>query len=930
MSPSHRSQQPAAGRLYMTALALVVVGIVTVSGSALYVTAGGNLFGMGAATFGIVAHQVDDTEATLQRARQAAWSGRHAAAIAAYDTVMARRPTDRDVALERARVLAWAGRYGEAADALGPLPALPGDPSDVAAAVQRARYLWWADRAREADSLLSVVLTEHPDVAEAVELQALIRPSVEPALEVTKRWVTEQPEDPWSNLWLARALVANGRSGEALAPYRQAMAEPGTVGPDILLEAAGVALGVDSLAFAGRALERYLRDVDPPDWQTRLRLARAYSWSGRYTAADGQYRIVLEQAPSAAVRLELARMLAGAGRYDAAAAELGALLGTSESVELLAELARVRMLAARFGEAADLLARALEQLPEDQAVRLERARYLWWAGRMEAADAELTRLLAAVPDHAEALALRDEVRPGIDPSVQLALAWLAEQDSRANRLLVARALVQANRHAEALEHYAAALADATDRELVIEAADVADAAGAPDRMIDILERHLAAADAPAADMRLRLARSLAWAGRHDDAARMYGDYLAARPEDAGARFERARQLAWGDSAGHAEAGAELTRLVAAEPAHAEALKLLGDLARWRGEYDVALDRYRRAAAADPSLDSLEEGVRLALELRAAQLAPQDATVVAWAVELDAFTDTEGFDWVGSSIRREWRFGESALTVRLGQGYSRGRPLAGADLGAMGLGAVLGGRLAVAPGLSLLGELGAMSYQDIDAFVTWGAGMEYEDETAWGRLRYGRSPAVREAATMAALQAGAIMDRLHVEGSRDLGRWHAATDLQLQRFGADAGSADRYAAMVRVDRELGETGVAMGGIVRGIFATDRAPSTTQWGRLYWTPDHYVAPALSVRYGATIAEGVWLGLRAAPGIAFIDEGEDGVARYTSGRTAILETGATVGYRNGPWSVELSGDWGGALPDGYHASSLRFQLARLGGPR
>jgi hypothetical protein len=184
--------------------------------------------------------------------------------------------------------------------------------------------------------------------------------------------------------------------------------------------------------------------------------------------------------------------------------------------------------------------------------------------------------------------------------------------------------------------------------------------------------------------------------------------------------------------------------------------------------------------------------------------------------------------------------------------------------------------------------------------------------------------------MAALQAGAVMDRLHAEGSRTMGRWHAATDLQLQRFGADAGSADRYAAMVRVDRQLGETGVAMGGIVRGIFATDRAPSLADWGRLYWTPDHYVAPALSVRYGATIAEGVWLGLRAAPGVAFIQEGEDGLARYASGRTAILETGATVGYRNGPWSAELSGDWGGALPDGYHASSLRFQLSRLGGPR
>jgi hypothetical protein len=61
---------------------------VTVSGSALYVTAGGNLFGMGAATFGIGGRRSPTATTTLQRARQAAWAGRTRPAIAAYDSVL--------------------------------------------------------------------------------------------------------------------------------------------------------------------------------------------------------------------------------------------------------------------------------------------------------------------------------------------------------------------------------------------------------------------------------------------------------------------------------------------------------------------------------------------------------------------------------------------------------------------------------------------------------------------------------------------------------------------------------------------------------------------------------------------------------------------------------------------------------------------------
>jgi hypothetical protein len=724
-----------------------------------------------------------------------------------------------------------------------------------------------------------VIRAAHPEVAEAAELQALIRPSVEPALDVAQRWVAERPDDPWSNLWLARALVGEGRSAESLPHYRRALGAPGTVDPEVLLEVAGVALGADSLALAGQILERYLRDVDPPDHQTRLRLARAYSWSGRYTAAEQQYRMVLERSPEPAVRLELARMLASAGRHDAAAAELERLMAAGRSVELVREMVRVRALAGRYGDAADELARLLEARPDDHSARLERARYLWWAGRLEDADAELTRILAAEPDHAAALSLRADVRPGIDPSVDIARTWLAEADTRANRLLLARALVKAERLEEALEHYDVVLAApsaAADRELVVEAADVADAAGEPGRVIEILERHVAAVDRPEPAMRLRLARALAWADRPADAAVAYALYLVDVPGDLDARMERARQLAWADTASWGQARGELERVIAADPARADAIKLLGDLDRWSGDPDTALEHYRQAQALDPSVESLTDGIRPSRCRRSGRRSAPSSTPSSWPCgtpptwpgppELDAFTDTEGFDWIGSTLGREWHFGESALAVRLAQGWSRGRHLdgiGGAGTGSLGLGAVLAGRLAVAPGWALLGELGAMSYDDIDAFATWGGGIEFADDLSLARLRFGRTPAVREAATRAALQAGAVMDRVHLEGSRFMGPWRVATDLQLQRFRADLGDADRYAGMLVVDRKLGASGIAIGPMVRAIASPHDAPFLADWGRLYWTPDYYLAPALSIRYGGQVADGLWLGLRAAPG-------------------------------------------------------------------
>lgn len=935
----------------MTALILIVVGVAAAS---LFVATGGSLLGRGPGIFGIGGDR-EAVAATLRLARQEARQGEYERALARFDTVVSVLPEDRRLAVERAQVLGWAQRYGEAADALAAVE----DPADVETLMERARYLWWAGRPLEADRVLSAVLARHPELAEARELQALVRPSVEPDVAVARRWLQERPDDPFARLWLARALVQSGDLASALTNYRQVASEDAAVEPDVLLEAAGVALALDSLAEASEYFRRYLDDVDPTDTVTRLRLARAYRWSGRWTAAEAEYRAVLAAEEAPAVRLELARMLAIAGRYDAAAGEylqvlalrptapvrrelamalarqgrygaalreMALALGPTPDPDALLAKAELLALLERYGEAADALGEVLEQRPQASGLRLERSRYLWWAGRLDEADEELTRLLASGAGDTEAKELLETIREGIDPSVEQAKRWLALEDTPRYRLLLARTLVADERYGEALPHYRVALEDTATRALVLEAAGAAEAADSLDTALSFLEAW--GADESDPELLLRRARLVAWASRPAEAAALYGRYLAAVPADTAARFERAQQLAWQDSTAWDSATAELERVLAAAPEHGGALKLLGDLNRWQGRPDEALAYYRRAQAVAPDQDGLDEGIDAAQALAKAN-APRDPNHIPWTLSVDAFHDSEAFGWIASDARRSWKLDRATtLGLQVGQRYGSGQALGGLHDGAVGLDASLVGRLRFTPHVTAEVAAGVSSYATVGQFATWAASAEYSDPAVFVRLLYEHTPAVREATTMAALLAETSLNRLLLRTRYGSGAWLAAADVQLQSFRADAGTTNRYAGMFRVDRAVGTSGWRAGTLVRAIFATELAPTYPDWGPLLWAPVRYVAPALSVSYGAPVGQHWWLGFRANPGYAFIEERASGLARYPSGETVILETGGTVGYTSGPWSFGLSGDWGGALPDGYRASVLRLDVSWIGG--
>lgn len=86
------------------------------------------------------ASAADSLEAAVRQARDLAWAGRHADAIAAYDRVLAATPAHREATLGRAITLAWADRHGEALLALRALQQrAPGRDADRAI----ARVLAW-------------------------------------------------------------------------------------------------------------------------------------------------------------------------------------------------------------------------------------------------------------------------------------------------------------------------------------------------------------------------------------------------------------------------------------------------------------------------------------------------------------------------------------------------------------------------------------------------------------------------------------------------------------------------------------------------------------------------------------------------------------------------------------------------------------------
>jgi Flp pilus assembly protein TadD len=651
------------------------------------------------------------------------------------------------------------------------------------------------------------------------------------------------------------------------------------------MKAAGEPSAVDTLALL---LDRAREEAAKKEWESALSI---YD------------RLIAQQPANISLLVERARVLGWSGDYDGAAAALA-------------------VVNARGGPDPDLL--------------LERARYLWWAGNYEEAAIAASAVLRLRPGDQEARTLQADARAAQLPSAEVARRWLIEQETPLTHLWLARALAREGNVAEALDHYRTAAGSGLFGDSIfLEYASMALTADSPRVAATALEQYLYLYQPQDRQARIQLARAYAWAELTDKALATYADLLAVE-DDPTLRFERAQLLAWNGRERDAER--ELLLVLETELDHAGALRLLGDLAFWRGDTSLALSRYRRAHALAPQLEGLTVALATAeareLEEQEAEL--HEAGAVRWLTEpwritAEAFGDSEDFFWFGSPARKDWGDAGRSLGFVVRQGYSDGPRLVGGGFRSTGFGAQIEGRARL--GARLIGRagLGILDYSDVGSFATWALGLELRDgHGGMTALGYERQPAVRAALTAASLGAETIADQLKLTHARPLGAGSFGGEALVERFDSGLGTTTRYAGSLVVTHPLA-AGLTAGALVRALSASDASPVLTDWGTLYWAPRYFIMPGVQLGYGTEFGEGWTLGLRVTPGVAFIDERHGGIQRFGTDRTTLLETGLDLGYQAGSWHFLVGGDWGGALSSGYRAAALRIQITPvMGGKR
>jgi Tfp pilus assembly protein PilF len=612
-----------------------------------------------------------------------------------------------------------------------------------------------------------------------------------------------------------------------------------------------------------------------------------------------------------------ARGLSAAGRWAEALAAYDALARTHPALEVVAlERARVLAWSGDAAGAGAALAAVAARRPGDAALRLEAARDYWWASRAEEADSLAGEAIRIAPADTAARALRARVRRAAQPSLATATRWWRENDGPTENLQLARALERERRYAPALRHFRAALRDpAAPDSLPLELASAALSADSPAVAAEGYARWLRAHPRDRATT-LALAHARVWSGDYAAAIPVYEELLAGR-DDPRLRVELAQAQVWGGREAAAEGN--LRSLVAADSSDPAAFRLLGDLAKWRGDWAAAGAAYRRAQLLDPAAPGLAVAIadadaRAAEAARAALPAPPTGE---GRVAVESFGDNLDFRWTRLRGTRHWETRGGTLDAEVESETGAGAP--GAAGGASGYGLTLRAGRPVAAGWRGSVEAGGRTYPGEHAFATWGAALRREAPEGRGAaLEYLRAPAFQRTSTFAALRAGAVSDLLRASTSRKAGGMGAWAQVEAERLHAPAGTTRRLAGSAALTRPLGvgwEAVASVGAVTTG----GDVPSLPDGRALWWTPAWYVGPQAGVGYRRRLG-GAWTaGARATPGWAWVRERGTGLSRFPSSSFATLGAQVDAAYRDGRWSAAGSAAWDGALGRGYRSLGL-----------
>lgn len=358
----------------------------------------------------------------------------------------------------------------------------------------------------------------------------------------------------------------------------------------------------------------------------RLRQARALSRAGDYYRAERIYKDLLREQSDPEIQLEYGRMLSWMGTSAAAVKTLTAAYEANRSdedtvialanarawsgdrsgaIELLIEFNNAnpgalesRRLLAEMQESAELRlersARMIDAEPYNLALRAERARLLFDAGRYAGALREIEFIRKHSDERIEGL---DELHAQATQRRKEAIAALDEQ----------------RRELDSVQSTASAGQSAE----VLDLAKAYSSHAAYSQAIDLYERYLRQYPDDT-NARIAYARVLSWDRRYGAAQRQYEIVLREMPERSDLRFEYAQTLSYDANFVPAlHAFSDLTDLSDTESAHlypdvpVKAYYNLGQIYRWHGWNDTAVDVQNRALALEPNFSAAREELSLA-------------------------------------------------------------------------------------------------------------------------------------------------------------------------------------------------------------------------------------------------------------------------------------------------------------------------------
>lgn len=585
---------------------------------------------------------------------------------------------------------------------------------------------------------------------------------------------------------------------------------------------------------------------------------------------------------------------------------------------LLIERASVLASFGEHAEAAALLRAALPRFRGDRELGMLAAQNAWWAQQPFVADSLLENVFGLDSADADAKRLRRTIRSSVEAPLTVAERWARESADARLQLGYARALVRAQRFGASIAPYRLALADPAVRtdSLLLEAASAATAADSVQALEELTERYLARRPADTEAL-LRLARAYSWRGDYTTALRHYARIPRMDPAF---RYEVAQALVW--SRRETEAARLLEDVVAASPAHADAWKLLGDLAAWRGDWTQATAYYTQATRVQPGLAGLAEALTAAQaqaeEARRARFAglPTDTYQVA----MDGFADNQGFRWATTRASRAFVGAGASFRVTAQHQVLESGPT-GLRTRNPGASARVDATVRLRDAGQLDATGGVESYAGVRNFPVLGlAATVYDvfDMRVTAEVRH--QPAAFRVASLAALQARATSTLLGIGASASRGKLAVWTRAEGERIATITGDARRVSGVVALQRSLGPRLGATAGV--SALAYDRAaPQVPGFGSAFWSPRYYVEPSVGVTYRTPVG-GAWtLGTGATAGYGLVGErAED--RRFDRAAVPTGALSADLTYRTRRWDVGIEGSSGGAVAGGYRSNALRVQ--------